>query len=305
MFVIGGAALFGLASRRKAEAEREAERACKDALAQGNAQLDRDELVMARQSVVVARAGCPSARQVEVEALDKKVNDADFRSFHGSPKPRKTAGAKPAGAKKKRDNCSANDQWSIDMETMELAPFNDNPAGFVKHFRDAGAECRRKAFDEECAHGCIEVLSDMLLDATTSKTERATLLRVRYDGNVAGVRKGRQLYAEVLGEARRAAALPVPNPDDMACFKRFGDDKRRIAALQAKLKEAAPLPGGLYLQLQGPLSHALGCVNCSPSSHGECAEMLPELKDGDETIREYEKLVAADRAKLAQLGVTP
>lgn len=269
---------------------------CREQLAFVRAAASRGDADLARLSVPAARAVCGGRHEDEFAALEVKSGRGSATAGPSEKPPAATAAAPTTNA---AAACDANARWFDDHLTGDAAA---RRTAFVTELKSWSAECRRDAFQSECAKGCDDIISGMLLEAA-GPDEKRELLRWRLEKNKRSLASARALLAKVK-QLRTYAQSLAGSPRDVSpeCISRMRADFARIDALDKEIMAALPsLPQG-FVGIRGTLVYAKGCVNCDEGSRWQCAELGGNIKLVDEVLASQQALVSQDEKAVAKLG---
>lgn len=158
-------------------------------------------------------------------------------------------------------------------------------------------ECRREAFDAECAKRCNSFPSDMLIAAAPREEARA-LRGERIARNRAAIAKYNAITMRVEGlhaYAMRSRSLPRGVSED--CMPRMRADFARADALRTELDAQLPeLPFG-SVGARSWIANLRSCLDCSDDRSG-CDSALEERALHLEARKSWEDELKADERAL-------
>lgn len=243
--------------------------------------LEWNKLSEARELLASARAVCDPSDD-ELRWLQPKV-DASASTSAPTPAPAAsscTREAAGANCEKKLGKCVEN----------VMRPWTP--------------ECRRKAFDAECATRCFSFETDDILNAAASPAERRALLTERVNRNRTSIELADDLYTRASKFIDHARAIgKQARESDPNCFRRLHDDFATVDGLVEEVKQkAARLPTGM-ISLGGSLLMSKDCVHCSDDagSRATCDTAIQQFKEDADNLNEMKKELAADEAALKAL----
>lgn len=238
---------------------------------------------------------------------------------------RKQEDARPAPtARPALLSCDAHSLWFDGPDQVPEGTPEERRTQAVAIISQWSEDCRRLAFEKECALRCDDFISGMIIDSAQTNNERASLTTTRLERNRASVAKGTSILGELRGLAayakrihnsprsshyrnpnagveELAAAIASGNP----CLVRMKGDFERLATFARKAEEAAPLLPIGFLTLSTEVAYLRSCLDCG-DDRALCDELPEALKTADENLDAARKLVAFDeRALKALKAVSP
>ena len=235
------------------------------------------------------------------------------------PKPSATvhASALPSAPSKTPPPAPTCDGHSLWFDSNWGGTPEQNQASFVSVVKSWSADCRMKAVELECGYCCDDFITAMLIQGGSNVAAQRSLLRVRYDRNLACSSRAEEVFAKVKEITRYARSL-IGSPRSSAyrnqnesledkaahlvdgdpCIERMKREFERIRVLNSEVTSNLPkLPQG-FVGLSSTLSFTQNCLNCA-DDRSPCEDMTQDLTTPAKILASHKKLVANDKRVLA------